>query len=121
MGWSVIWPMAPAGCAKRRTEAPLRRGRRFRLPHASQALRFQLFDVECVGWTFDCHRLVPLGRLLMTGQDEQVLRVAVDPDGDPIQLGQAGQTVRVPLPVLDEYLEAWIKGGGIGPYPEMEK
>ncbi|HEX4321878.1 MAG TPA: DUF885 family protein [Acidobacteriaceae bacterium] len=27
----------------------------------------------------------------------------------------------VPLPVLDEYLEAWIKGGGIGPYPDMEK
>ncbi len=27
----------------------------------------------------------------------------------------------VPLPVLDAYLEAWIKGGGIGPYPEMEK
>jgi uncharacterized protein (DUF885 family) len=27
----------------------------------------------------------------------------------------------VPLPVLDEYLEAWIKGGGIGPYPEMER
>ena len=27
----------------------------------------------------------------------------------------------VPLPVLDEYLEAWIQGGGIGPYPEMEK
>jgi uncharacterized protein (DUF885 family) len=27
----------------------------------------------------------------------------------------------VPLPVLDEYLEAWIKGGGVGPYPEMEK
>jgi len=27
----------------------------------------------------------------------------------------------VPLPVLDEYLEAWIKAGGIGPYPEMEK
>jgi uncharacterized protein (DUF885 family) len=27
----------------------------------------------------------------------------------------------VPLPVLDEYLEAWIKGGGIGPYPELEK
>ena len=27
----------------------------------------------------------------------------------------------VPLPVLDEYLEAWIKNGGIGPYPEMEK
>ncbi len=30
-------------------------------------------------------------------------------------------TGSVPLPVLDEYLEAWIKGGGIGPYPEMEK
>ena len=27
----------------------------------------------------------------------------------------------VPLPVLHEYLEAWIKGGGIGPYPDMEK
>ncbi len=27
----------------------------------------------------------------------------------------------VPLPVLDDYLEAWIKGGGIGPYPDMEK
>jgi uncharacterized protein (DUF885 family) len=27
----------------------------------------------------------------------------------------------LPLPVLDEYLEAWIKGGGIGPYLEMEK
>jgi uncharacterized protein (DUF885 family) len=27
----------------------------------------------------------------------------------------------VPLPVLDEYLEAWIKGGGVGPYPEMER
>ncbi len=27
----------------------------------------------------------------------------------------------VPLSVLDAYLEAWIKGGGIGPYPEMEK
>ena len=27
----------------------------------------------------------------------------------------------VPLPVLDDYLEAWIKGGGVGPYPEMEK
>jgi uncharacterized protein (DUF885 family) len=27
----------------------------------------------------------------------------------------------LPLPVLDEYLEAWIKGGGIGPYPDMEK
>jgi uncharacterized protein (DUF885 family) len=27
----------------------------------------------------------------------------------------------VPLPVLDEYLEAWIKNGGVGPYPDMEK
>ena len=27
----------------------------------------------------------------------------------------------LPLPVLHEYLEAWIKSGGIGPYPEMEK
>ena len=27
----------------------------------------------------------------------------------------------VPLPVLDDYLEAWIKGGGVGPYPDMEK
>jgi uncharacterized protein (DUF885 family) len=31
------------------------------------------------------------------------------------------ETGAVPLPVLDEHLEAWIKGGGIGPYPEMEK
>ena len=31
------------------------------------------------------------------------------------------ETGSVPLPVLDEHLEAWIKGGGIGPYPEMEK
>ncbi len=27
----------------------------------------------------------------------------------------------VPLPVLDEYLEAWIKGRGVGLYPDMEK
>jgi uncharacterized protein (DUF885 family) len=31
------------------------------------------------------------------------------------------ETGSVPLPVLEEHLEAWIKGGGIGPYPEMEK
>ncbi len=31
------------------------------------------------------------------------------------------ETGSVPLPVLDEHLEAWIKGGGVGPYPEMEK
>ena len=31
------------------------------------------------------------------------------------------ETGPVPLPVLAQHLEAWIKGGGIGPYPEMEK
>jgi uncharacterized protein (DUF885 family) len=31
------------------------------------------------------------------------------------------ETGPVPLPVLEEHLEAWIKGGGIGPYPQMEK
>ena len=31
------------------------------------------------------------------------------------------ETGSVPLPVLEEHLEAWIKGGGVGPYPEMEK
>ena len=31
------------------------------------------------------------------------------------------ETGSVPLPLLHEHLEAWIKGGGIGPYPEMEK
>jgi uncharacterized protein (DUF885 family) len=31
------------------------------------------------------------------------------------------ETGPVPLPVLEEHLEAWIKGGGIGPFPEMEK
>jgi len=31
------------------------------------------------------------------------------------------ETGSVPLPVLHEHLEAWIAGGGIGPYPEMEK
>jgi uncharacterized protein (DUF885 family) len=31
------------------------------------------------------------------------------------------ETGAVPLPVLDEHLDAWIKGGGVGPYPEMEK
>jgi len=43
-------------------------------------------------------------------------------DGDvPNARANAVRTGGVPLPVLDEYLEAWIKGGGIGPYPEMEK
>jgi len=31
------------------------------------------------------------------------------------------ETGSVPLPVLDQHLEEWIKGGGIGPYPDMEK
>jgi uncharacterized protein (DUF885 family) len=31
------------------------------------------------------------------------------------------ETGSVPLPVLDDHLEAWIKGGGVGPYPDMEK
>ncbi len=30
-------------------------------------------------------------------------------------------TGSVPLPVLEEHLDAWIAGGGVGPYPEMEK
>ena len=30
------------------------------------------------------------------------------------------ETAPVPLPVLEEHPEAWIKGGGIGPYPSME-
>jgi uncharacterized protein (DUF885 family) len=31
------------------------------------------------------------------------------------------ETGGVPLPVLEEHMDAWIKGGGVGPYPEMEK
>jgi uncharacterized protein (DUF885 family) len=31
------------------------------------------------------------------------------------------ETGPIPLPVMEAHLEAWIKGGGIGPYPEMEK
>jgi uncharacterized protein (DUF885 family) len=27
----------------------------------------------------------------------------------------------VPLPVLEEHIDAWVKGGGVGPYVEMEK
>ncbi len=30
------------------------------------------------------------------------------------------ETGAVPLPVLEEHLDSWIAGGGIGPYPEME-
>jgi uncharacterized protein (DUF885 family) len=31
------------------------------------------------------------------------------------------ETGSVPLPVLERHLDAWIAGGGVGPYPEMEK
>jgi len=36
----------------------------------------------------------------LTGQDEQILRVAVHAHGDPVQPGQAGQALRVLLAVL---------------------
>ena len=31
------------------------------------------------------------------------------------------ETGSVPLPVLEEHIDAWIKGGGVGPFVEMEK
>ena len=31
------------------------------------------------------------------------------------------ETGGVPLPVLEQHLDAWIAGGGTGPYPEMER
>ncbi len=31
------------------------------------------------------------------------------------------ETGAVPLPVLEEHLDRWIAGGGVGPYPEMER
>lgn len=31
------------------------------------------------------------------------------------------ETGSVPLPILEEHMEAWINGGGKGPYPEMER
>ena len=31
------------------------------------------------------------------------------------------ETGSVPLPVLEEHIDAWIAGGGVGPYPEMER
>ena len=31
------------------------------------------------------------------------------------------ETGAVPLPVLEEHLDAWIAGGGIGPYPDLER
>jgi len=27
----------------------------------------------------------------------------------------------VPLPVLEEHIDAFIKNGGVGPYPDMEQ
>ena len=27
----------------------------------------------------------------------------------------------VPLPVLTEHIDEWIAGGGVGPYPDMER
>ena len=31
------------------------------------------------------------------------------------------ETGAVPLPVLEEHLDRWSAGGGVGPYPEMER
>jgi uncharacterized protein (DUF885 family) len=31
------------------------------------------------------------------------------------------ETGSVPLPVLEKHIDDWIKGGGIGPYPDMER
>ena len=31
------------------------------------------------------------------------------------------ETGSVPLPVLEEHLDRWIAGGGLGPYPDMER
>jgi uncharacterized protein (DUF885 family) len=31
------------------------------------------------------------------------------------------ETGSVPLPVLEEHLDAWIAGGGVGPFPDMEQ
>jgi uncharacterized protein (DUF885 family) len=31
------------------------------------------------------------------------------------------ETGSVPLPVLEEHIDAWIAGGGVGPYAEMER
>lgn len=31
------------------------------------------------------------------------------------------ETGGVPLPVLEEHLDHWIAGGGVGPYPDMER
>ena len=31
------------------------------------------------------------------------------------------ETGSVPLPVLEQHIDDWIKGGGVGPYPDMER
>lgn len=31
------------------------------------------------------------------------------------------ETGGVPLPVLEGHMDEWIAGGGVGPYPEMER
>jgi uncharacterized protein (DUF885 family) len=31
------------------------------------------------------------------------------------------ETGSVPLPVLEQHIDAWIAGGGVGPYPDMER
>jgi uncharacterized protein (DUF885 family) len=31
------------------------------------------------------------------------------------------ETGSVPLPALEEHIDAWIAGGGVGPYPDMEQ
>jgi len=31
------------------------------------------------------------------------------------------ETGSVPLPVLEKHIDEWIKGGGVGPYPDMER
>ncbi len=31
------------------------------------------------------------------------------------------ETGSVPLPVLEKHIDDWIKGGGVGPYPDMER
>jgi uncharacterized protein (DUF885 family) len=31
------------------------------------------------------------------------------------------ETGSVPLPVLEQHIDAWIAGGGVGPYVEMER
>ena len=48
----------------------------------------------------------------------------------PLQLGlrsdagaqrQRGRAEVIGGDLLEEHIDAWIKGGGVGPYPEMER